>query len=113
MAVNTGNQKKKFSQDHIQAMSFDEALQVAVRMSLGFDGANSQRMNADALATKITTSGTSTFIAIAPPGTSQSSASWQCKQLDSSVSGTISILWADGDANFDNVATDLTALTYS
>lgn len=62
-------------------------------------------------AMKVTTSGTVTYLALAKPGTAQSSASWQARKIDSS-SGTV-ITWADGDTQFDNVATDLTALTYS
>lgn len=62
-------------------------------------------------AIKITTSGTVTYIGVANPGTSESSASWQCKKIDSTTG--IIITWADGDTNFDNIATDLTSLTYS
>ena len=64
-------------------------------------------------ATKITVSGSYTYIGIAAPGTAQATAKWQCKRIDESVSGTTIITWADGSANFDQVATDLTALTYS
>lgn len=63
------------------------------------------------VAMKITESGTTTYIAIAPPGTSQSDSLWQVKKLDES-SGLV-ITWADGNTNYDNSATDLTALTYS
>ena len=62
-------------------------------------------------ATKITTSGLITYVATAAPGTAQSSAAWQVKKIDE-TSGMV-ITWADGDANFDNVATDLAALSYS
>lgn len=62
-------------------------------------------------ATKITTSGSVTYVALAAVGSAQSSAVWQVKKIDES-SGTI-ITWADGNDNFDNVATDLTSLSYS
>lgn len=62
-------------------------------------------------AQKVTTSGSVTYVAIAVPGTAQSAAAWQVKKIDDTT-GTITT-WADGDANFDNIATDLTALTYS
>lgn len=62
-------------------------------------------------ALKLTESGTSTYVAIAPMGSSQASAVWQAKKIDES-SGLV-ITWADGNADFDNVATDLTALSYS
>lgn len=69
-------------------------------------------LNADSAPTalKITESGTTTYVAISFPGTPVSSPLWQVKKIDES-SGTV-ITWADGDANFDNVATDLTALSY-
>ena len=63
-------------------------------------------------ATKITVSGSYTYVGIAAPGTAQATAKWQCSRIDKSVSGTTIITWADGSANFDQVATDLTILTY-
>lgn len=62
-------------------------------------------------AVKITIVGTITYVGKAAVGTSQGSASWQCQKIDETT-GTV-ITWADGNANFDNVATDLTSLTYS
>lgn len=62
-------------------------------------------------ATKITESGSYTYIAKAAVGSAQSSAVWQAFRVDES-SGLV-ILWADGNSNFDNTATDLTTLTYS
>lgn len=64
-----------------------------------------------ALAIKITESDSVTYIGKAAPGSTQSSAVWQCQKIDETT-GTV-ITWADGDSSFDNVATDLTALTYS
>lgn len=63
------------------------------------------------LALKKTVSGTTTYFGLALPGTTQAAANWRCFKVDES-SGMV-ITWADGDFNFDNVATDLTALTYS
>lgn len=63
------------------------------------------------VATKITESGTTTYVAKANPNTAQSDASWQAFKIDES-SGLV-ITWADGNDNFDNAATDLTALSYS
>jgi len=57
------------------------------------------------------------YRAIAPIGTALATAKWQAykKVVDTSVTDTTDMVttWADGDAEFDNVATDLTALTYS
>lgn len=65
------------------------------------------------VAKKITVSGDYTYIAIAVPGTADVSATWQVQRIDVSVAGDTRFMWADGDTNFDNVATDLTALSYS
>jgi hypothetical protein len=62
-------------------------------------------------AIKLTEDGAITYVAYAVPGTAQSAASWKCMKMDA-TSGLI-ITWADGNTNFDNVATDLTTLTYS
>lgn len=63
-------------------------------------------------AKKITVIGTTTYIAAAPIGSLQSSAVWQVKKIAVSGSDTI-ITWADGNNNFDNIATDLTILNYT
>lgn len=110
MAVND-LRKKQYSQEHIQNAGFDHDFQVPVSEGLGYDGTNLQRMNADNMAIKITEVGDVTYVAMAAPGTAQSTAKWQVKKIDSS-SGTV-ITWADGNADFDNSATDLTALNYS
>lgn len=68
--------------------------------------------NKNPQAVKITTVGSATYMGFAPVGTSEASALWQAKKID--VTGdTTTITWADGNANFDNVATDLTVLTYN
>lgn len=79
----------------------------------GYDGVDAQAIPASAMATKITTVGDVTYIGKAKTGTAQSTAKWQCKKIDSSTAGTVVITWADGDAEFNNASTDLTALTYS
>ena len=63
------------------------------------------------MAMKVTTSGTVTYLALAKPGTTESSALWQARKIDATTGAVIT--WADGDTLFNNVATDLTALTYS
>lgn len=62
-------------------------------------------------AIKITESGSYTYIGWANPGTLESEAKWKCMKMDDS-SGLV-ITWADGNTNFDNIATDLTSLDYS
>lgn len=103
----------RLSEQTILEKVFDRVKRTFAVTSYGFDGTNTQAEPAKAMATKITTVGDVTYVGKAAPGTAQSTAKWQCKKIDSSVSGTIVITWADGDVEFDNVATDLTALTYS
>lgn len=112
MPVNPrSTQRNPNTLETMQNRSWDPLYDTHVVENLGFDGANLQRMAADALAIKITVSGNVTYLAIAAPGTAQATAGWQARAIDE-TSGTV-ITWADGDSNFDNVATDLTALTYS
>lgn len=62
-------------------------------------------------AIKITESGSFTYVAWANPGTLESEAKWKCMKMDDSAG--LVITWANGRTNFENIATDLTALTYS
>lgn len=64
-----------------------------------------------AYATKIVEAAPYTYIAKAAAGSAQASAVWQAKRLDE-TSGLI-ITYADGNTNFDNVATNLAGLSYS
>lgn len=67
-------------------------------------------VTSDNQATKITIDGTDVYVAIAPPASLQADPVWQCQKIDTAA---ITIKWADGNTDFDNVATDLTALSYS
>lgn len=62
-------------------------------------------------ATKVTVSGSDTYVAIALAGTAQATAKWQCTKIAGTTDTVIT--YADGNTDFDNVATDLTLLTYS
>ena len=99
------------TEQNILNKSQDTTFRVLATEGLGYDGVALQRMAADALAVKITVDGVVTYVGIAAPGTAQATEKWQCKKIDE-TSGTV-ITWADGNANFDNTATDLTALSYS
>lgn len=66
---------------------------------------------AGVLQVKIYTDGTDTYMCKARPGTPLTAADWQVRKID--VNGNTT--WADGNAEFDNVATDaatVKALTY-
>lgn len=94
----------------IQNSSFDATYGLSQVETMGFDGQGFRAQVSDQLALKITTSGSTTYVAKAKPGTDQSEAKWQVKKVDK-TSGIV-ITWADGNPNFDNVASDLTTLTY-
>ena|SRR3990167_7415175 len=96
---------------NIQNSSFDPEFGVLVTQGLGYDGVALQRNLANALAMKITEVGAITYLAVSAPGTAQSAAAWQALKIDE-TSGMV-ITYADGDADFNNIATDLTALSYS
>jgi len=64
-------------------------------------------------AQKVFVSGSHTYLAMAAPGTLEAEARWRAWDVDTSVANTTKITFADGNAQFDNVATDLTALDYS
>jgi len=65
-------------------------------------------VNLDGYKREVQIDGTDTYIAWALPGTALSAASWRACKVDTNGTRT----WADADTDFDNVATDLTALTY-
>lgn len=80
-------------------------------MTTDLGGEQVQAIQGVPLAIKKTPVGTTTYLAFASPGTTQATAGWRALKMDES-SGLV-ITWADGNDLFDNVATDLTALTYS
>jgi len=113
MGITKGLSKILKSVQEIFNLSFDTDYNVVAMQPLGHDGVSLQRINADNMAVKITVSGSYTYIALAATGTAQATAKWQVKRIYDDGAGTTTITWADGDSEFDNVATDLTALSYS
>lgn len=101
----------KASEQNIQNSSFDEVYGLLQVETMGFDGVGMGVQPSKNTALKVTTGTDVIYVAKSAPGTAQSSALWQCKKIDTS-SGVV-ITWADGNASFDNIATDLTSLTYS
>lgn len=47
------------------------------------------------------------------PGASAAAAVWRVQKITYAVGGDYTVQWADGNANFDNVANDRASLTYS
>jgi len=111
MAITKSTPTIKNSVQNNIGSSFDEDFGVLATEGLGYDGVNLQRLGADNMAVKITVSGTDKYVGLAKPGTAQATAKWQVMKIDT-ASGTV-ITWADGDSDFDNVATDLPVLSYS
>lgn len=56
--------------------------------------------------------GSYTYVGEAQPGTGEGEAKWRIKRIEE-VGDDFNILWADGDANFNNIWTDRTTFTYS
>ena len=92
-------QKIKYSSQEIDNMSFDETYKLPVG-----------QIFETPKAVKVTVSGTTTYVAEAPVGSAEGDAVWRAQKIDES-SDTI-ITWADS-GNYTQVATDLTALSYS
>lgn len=57
-------------------------------------------------------SATVTYVAVAAIGTVDAGATWQIKRLTTS-GNVVTIEWADGNSNFDNVWNDRASLAYS
>lgn len=108
--VNTRSERNLNEVKDLQNRSFDSEFDINLVEPVGFDGQNLQRMTTKNMAVKVTVSGTNIYVGLAAPGTTELTAKWQVKKIDSS-SGIV-ITWADGDCKFDNSATDLTLLNY-
>ena len=68
-----------------------------------------EELGAGVLQTKVTNSGGFTYVGRSLPGTLESAEKWQAYRIDADGG----VMLADGNDRFDNVATDLTALSYS
>jgi hypothetical protein len=93
----------------MQNLSFDTEYNVFVVALLGYDGQSVSRLLADNLQMFCDTDGTYDYFCFAPPGTAQATAKWLVFRMDDAGSRQ----YADGNANFDNAATDPAALSYS
>lgn len=58
-------------------------------------------------------SSTTAYLGEANPGTATSASSWRIKKLVSDVSGDLTVTYADGNSNFDNIWDDRISLSYS
>lgn len=105
--------RTKRTSQAIDNFSFDEETLTKVVLPIEYDpsGATKRKVTGN-LATKITKSGADFYIGEATIGSAQSSAVWRAQKVTVG-SGEYLVTWADGNDSFDNVATDLTALSYS
>jgi len=104
MAVTKPDIKTKFSQQEILNQSFDTDYGLLVVEGSGFDGVNSQRINASNLALRIEydVNSNPVYLGLAAPGTSISTAKWQIRKLTFDVSGNITAIeYAGGTPNFN------------
>jgi len=53
-----------------------------------------------------------TYIGLALPGTSETAASWRISRMFAPADGSVSVAWADGDGEFDNVWANRESLVY-
>ena len=105
--------RQAYTDQSVLNSSFDTDFGVLAVEQVLSDGASLKRAQTNLVATKITTPDSSTtYIAIAPIGTTQATAGWQVKKILVTGNDTV-ITWANGSASFTNVATDLTVLNYS
>ncbi len=103
------DQSKEYTLEHIANKSFDKTTQMNVVQVLGFDGTtNLQRQLADNLQIYATNSGGYDYFCFAPIGTAQATAGWMIFRIDSAGNK----VYADADAEFDNIATDPTILNF-
>ena len=112
MAVNV----KQNNDTHLQTtqeilnQSFDQATQTLVSQPLEYDGTtNLQRSVASNTQIYAVNSGGYNYFCFAAVGTALATAKWLVFRIDNVGNK----MYADANAEFDNVATDPTALTYS
>lgn len=97
------------SEQQIQNWSFDEEYKVLVQHTVGYDGQALVRQEANDMQVKIVESGGYTYICKAAVGTAEATAKWKIYRIDA----TGNKVYADGNASYDNVASDPASLTYS
>ena len=100
------------SEQNVLNKSFNRDTGLLQVEAMGTDGVGSRVETSKIVNIKITTAGDVTYVGKAKPGTAQSSATWQCKKIDSTDANNVTITWAGG-GSFNQVATDLSALTYA
>ena len=95
-----------------QAREHDEVFDVK-KVSAFLDAGNGTlvRQLASTMSLRTVTVGTTMYVGKAAVGSSTSSAVWQVQKIDMPT-GSITITWADGNPDFDNVWDNYASLTY-
>lgn len=101
------------SEQGVLNKAFDKDMNALVVEAGEYDGVGLIKPSSTQTALKMVESNGYTYVCIAPIGTPQATALWQCKRIDETVAGTTVITWADGNNEFDNAATDPSSLSYS
>lgn len=83
---------------------------VATARYIACDSAGNIGTSSAGLALRLDEGATYTYIGEAQPGTSDAAASWRIKRMTNADS---TIVWADGNASFDNIWNNRAALAYS
>lgn len=96
---------------HTETLSTDQSTKINVNIPLGYDGNGYSKNTSKCLATIMVESGDILYFAYAAPGTATSTAKWRAKKMDFTTGMVVT--WADGNQEFDNVATSLASLSYS
>ena len=99
----------RVSEQTILEKAFDPTYNVIRTSPYGSSGDNLQRALSNTLQIYAVSSGGYDYFCFAAPGTALATAKWQVIQLD----GSGNLMYADANANFDNVATDPTLLNYA
>lgn len=86
-----------------------------VKLSLSADGVGAAvtgmlPTSSAALALRVDEGATYMYVGEAEPGTATSAASWRVKRM---TIADATIVWADGNSNFDNIWDNRASLTYS
>lgn len=93
-----------------QLESIDVGTRLKVQFPSSFEVSNIASTPVETTyATKITVSGTDTYVGEAAPGSAQASATWRIQKIDNDGNVT----WKNGSAAFGNTATDLTTGDFS
>ena len=109
MAVTRNRSDIVLSEQTLLKRSIDDEFEILAVELLGYDGNSLVRQAADEQQIKSVQSGDYYYFCFAPVGTAEATAAWKCFRVDSIGKK----VYADGNADYDNAASDPSALTYT